>query len=378
MIRCRVAEWLPAFARWVNAPEPPRLSVDNALKIAGEEAVHFHTSLSGVARAKAKLGFNPRPLLWKDSRTSTAAALEPGGNNVERIDIMSQPVNDDAIDFFEIDQDITLRRMVLRNSNPKGTVLFLHGFPETLYAWKDIAKALADEYEVHAFDWPGYGLSSRPTVDRFSYAPKDYARILDRYFGKAGIDTSKLTIYATDIGALPTLLLAVERPDIARTIIVGDFAPFNRPQFMYASLQSLKEGPAMDQVRANLNSNRDEILQNTFTRGLPEEEHFEVAREFKDDMFRGWTQGAMTSADAFSDYYSHFTRDQDHFESQLARLKTPVKVVWGEKDLYINKEMGVEFAERVGAKLTLLPGMGHFPHLQNPMLAIDEVRDAFR
>lgn len=99
---------------------------------------------------------------------------------------MSQPVNGDAIDFFEIDQDITLRRMVLRNSNPKGTVLFLHGFPETLYAWKGIAKALADEYEVHAFDWPGYGLSSRPTVHRFSYAPKHYARILDRYFARQG------------------------------------------------------------------------------------------------------------------------------------------------------------------------------------------------
>src|SRR5215469_11998886 len=296
----------------------------------------------------------------------------------ERICIMSQPVNDDAIDFFEIDEDITLRRMVLRNSTSKGTVLFLHGFPETLYAWKDIAKALADDYEVHAFDWPGYGLSSRPTVDRFSYAPKDYARILDRYIGKAGIDTSKLTIYATDIGALPTLLLAVEKPDIARTVIVGDFAPFNRPQFMYASLQSLKAGPAMHQVRASLNSNRDEILENTFMRGLPKEEHFEVAREFKDDMSRGWSQGAMTTADAFSHYYSHFTRDQDHFESQLAQLKTPVKVVWGEKDLYINKEMGVELAERLHAELTLLPGVGHFPHLQNPRLAIDEVRAAFR
>jgi 2-alkyl-3-oxoalkanoate reductase len=68
-----VAEWRPAFARWVKAPEPPRLSVDNALKIAGGEAVHSHTSLSGVARAKAKLAFNPRPLLWKDSRMSTAA-----------------------------------------------------------------------------------------------------------------------------------------------------------------------------------------------------------------------------------------------------------------------------------------------------------------
>jgi len=43
-----------------------------------------------------------------------------------------------------------------------------------------------------------------------------------------------------------------------------------------------------------------------------------------------------------------------------------------------HKEMAVEFAERVRAKLTLLPGIGHFPHLQNPRLAIDEVGDAFR
>ena len=102
--------------------------------------------------------------------------------------------------------------MVVHNPRPKGTVLFLHGFPETLYAWKDISLALADDYEVHAFDWPGYGLSSRPTVDRFSYAPKDYAHVLNEYIGKAGIDTSKLTIYATDIGALPALLLALEKP----------------------------------------------------------------------------------------------------------------------------------------------------------------------
>ncbi|MBR0839942.1 alpha/beta hydrolase [Bradyrhizobium liaoningense] len=291
---------------------------------------------------------------------------------------MSQWVNDDAIDFFEINEDITLRRMVLRNPKPKGTVLFLHGFPETLYAWKDISIALADDYEVHAFDWPGYGLSSRPTADRFSYAPTDYAHVLHQYITKAGVDTSRLTIYATDIGALPALLLALEEPDIARTIIVGDFAPFNRPQFMYESLQSLKAGPSMVLVRANLNKNRDEILANTFARGLPKEAQFEVSQEFKDDMSRGWNQAAMTTADAFAYYYSHFTRDQDKFESQLPRLKTLVKVIWGEKDLYIKKEMGTELAERIHAEFALLPGIGHFPHLQNPRLAIDEVRASFR
>ena len=282
------------------------------------------------------------------------------------------------IGFLEIDKDITLRRMVVHNPRSMGTVLLLHGFPETLYTWKDISLVLADDYEVHAIDWPGFGLSSRPAVDRFSYAPKDYAHVLNEYIEKAGIDTSSLTIYATDIGALPALLLALEKPDIAKAIIVGDFAPFNRPHYMYESLQNLKSPLTSEQARVVFNKNRSEILENTFTRGLPQEAHFEISREFKHDMVQGWNQGAMTSADAFYHYYSHFTLDQEYFELNLDQLKTPVRVVWGEKDLYIRKEMGVEFAERVKTQLTLLPGMGHYPHLQNPKQVIDEIRASFR
>jgi pimeloyl-ACP methyl ester carboxylesterase len=278
------------------------------------------------------------------------------------------------IGFFEIDKDITLRRMVVRNEKAKGTVLFLHGFPETLYAWKDIALTLGDDYEVHAFDWPGYGLSSRPTADHFSYAPKDYARVLGNYITKSGIDMSTLTIYATDIGALPVLLLALEKPQTARKIIVGDFAPFDRPGYMHESLQALKAGPSMNAARAQFNKRRDDILANAFTRGLSAEARFEISREFNDDMSRGWDQGAMTTADAFSYYYANFTRDQNYFESQLAKLDTPVKVVWGEQDLYIKKEMAVEFADRIDAELTLLPGVGHYPHLQDPKRTIDEIR----
>jgi len=282
------------------------------------------------------------------------------------------------IGFFEIDKDITLRRMVVHNEAAKGTVLFLHGFPETLYAWKDIALALGDDYEVHAFDWPGYGLSSRPTVDRFSYAPKDYARVLGDYIAKSGIETSTLTIYATDIGALPSLLLALEKPGIARRIIVGDFAPFDRPGHMHESLQALKSGPSMEAARAQFNKRRDDILANAFTRGLPESARFEISAEFRNDMTRGWDQGGMTTADAFAHYYANFTRDQEYLEQQLPKLKTPVRVVWGEQDLYIKKDMGIEFAGRIGAELTLLPGIGHYPHLQNPKQASEEIRASFK
>jgi pimeloyl-ACP methyl ester carboxylesterase len=253
-------------------------------------------------------------------------------------------------------------------------VLLLHGFPETIYAWRDIAQQLGQDYEVHAFDWPGFGLSSRPSADKFAYAPRDYARILKAYIDKAGIDRSRLTIYATDIGALPALLAALDEPGIARTIIVGDFAPFNRPDLMSERLQRLKSESSSAAVRAELNAGRDEILANIFTRGLPEAAKFELSTEFKDDIAGGWSHGELTSADAFYHYYSHFTRDQDLLEAKLGQLKTRVKVVWGAGDLYIKQEMGVEFAQRAHAELTLLPGVGHYPHLQSPQQAVAEIR----
>lgn len=282
------------------------------------------------------------------------------------------------IETIAIDAAITLRRMIVRHPEPKGTVLLLHGFPETLFAFKDIAIALGTEHEVHAFDWPGYGLSSRPAVEAFSYAPADYARILKAYIDRSGIDRATLTIYATDISGLPTLLAALDEPGIARSIIVGDFAPFNRPEHMWENLQALKAEPAASQVRAFMNANRDEILANTFWRGLPADAYYEIAQEFRDDAAIGWDQDTMTSVDAFYHYYGHFSAAQDEFEANLAKLTTPVRILWGADDLYTRQGMGAELAERLGAPLTLLPGSGHYVHLQAPERVIEAIRATFR
>jgi nucleoside-diphosphate-sugar epimerase len=63
-----VAVWLPAFARFVGAPAPPRVTVEEALATAGEDAVYYGTKLRGASNEKAKriLGFRPRRLEWLD------------------------------------------------------------------------------------------------------------------------------------------------------------------------------------------------------------------------------------------------------------------------------------------------------------------------
>ncbi|HYI28286.1 MAG TPA: alpha/beta hydrolase [Bradyrhizobium sp.] len=308
--------------------------------------------------------------------TATAIALALGAS------ISPAATQEDAyqpkaeIGYVKLDEGITVRQMVVRNPKSKGSVLFLHGFPETLHTWEATAAFLADDYEVHAFDWPGYGLSSRPPTDKFSYAPRDYARVLKEYIAKAGIDRSTLTIYATDIGALPALLAAIEEPGIARTIIVGDFAPFNRPQYMHERLRDLKAPATSAQIRTQYYQNSDRVIENAFKGGLPSEAQFPISTTFKQDMLKGWNQGALTSGDAFYHYYSHFTRDENYLEANISRLGTPVKVVWGEKDIYINKEMGLELAAKAKADFTLLAGIGHYAHLQDPKRVAAEIRAA--
>lgn len=61
-----VHEWLPAFARSVNAPPPPQISVEDALKTRGADAVYYGTQMRGVSNANARreLNFQPRHLEW--------------------------------------------------------------------------------------------------------------------------------------------------------------------------------------------------------------------------------------------------------------------------------------------------------------------------
>lgn len=61
-----VARWLPAFARSMGAPPPPKITEEQAREAAGEDAVYYGTKLEGASNEKAKrtFAFSPRRLEW--------------------------------------------------------------------------------------------------------------------------------------------------------------------------------------------------------------------------------------------------------------------------------------------------------------------------
>jgi 2-alkyl-3-oxoalkanoate reductase len=58
--------WLPAFAKFIGAPPPPRFTEKEASERFGPDAVYYALKLRGASNFKAKreFGFSPRPLEW--------------------------------------------------------------------------------------------------------------------------------------------------------------------------------------------------------------------------------------------------------------------------------------------------------------------------
>jgi pimeloyl-ACP methyl ester carboxylesterase len=107
-----------------------------------------------------------------------------------------------------------------REAGPKDapTILLLHGFPTSSQMFRNLIPALADQYHLVAPDYPGFGHSSMPARDKFSYTFDNLAKVIDEYTDKVGV--TKYALYVQDYGAPVGYRLAVKHPERITAIVV--------------------------------------------------------------------------------------------------------------------------------------------------------------
>jgi pimeloyl-ACP methyl ester carboxylesterase len=107
-----------------------------------------------------------------------------------------------------------------REAGPKDapTVLLLHGFPTSSQMYRNLIPALADKYHVVAPDYPGFGHSSMPPRDKYTYTFDNLAKTIDEFTTVLGL--SKFALYVQDYGAPVGYRLAVAHPDRISAIVV--------------------------------------------------------------------------------------------------------------------------------------------------------------
>ncbi|WP_417385824.1 alpha/beta fold hydrolase [Gimesia sp.] len=98
------------------------------------------------------------------------------------------------------------------------TLLLLHGFPTSSHMFRNLIPALSDKYHVIAPDYPGYGYSSAPPVEKFDYTFDNLARIMDKFTRQ--LQLNQYSLYLMDYGAPIGFRLAVQHPERIETLII--------------------------------------------------------------------------------------------------------------------------------------------------------------
>ena len=64
---------------------------------------------------------------------------------------------------------------------------------------------------------------------------------------------------------------------------------------------------------------------------------------------------------------------------RLHRIKVPTRLIWGEHDGIVSPAYGKAYADAIpGAMLQVIPGAGHYPHLEQPQAFMTALREFLR
>jgi pimeloyl-ACP methyl ester carboxylesterase len=107
-----------------------------------------------------------------------------------------------------------------REAGPKNapTILLLHGFPTSSQMFRNLIPRLADRYHVIAPDYPGYGQSGMPPMDRFDYSFDHLAAVVDQFTQALGL--TRFALYVQDYGAPIGYRIAAAHPERISAIVV--------------------------------------------------------------------------------------------------------------------------------------------------------------
>jgi len=240
-------------------------------------------------------------------------------------------------------------------------VVLFHGTAAWSELWRHTSDALASAgFHVIAIDLPPFGFSDRPG----SYTRQDQASrvsdVLDALMAERAI------IVGHSFGAGAATELAMRYPDRTRALVLVDAAlglmaapsaaPWvTQPQWIREILVSLTitNPAATELLLKSLIAKKD--------RALPE--YVSILQ---------WPLKQRDSTSDIADWLYYFlgadTDAASADRSAYAKLEIPVAILWGDKDTITPVEQALDLRTLLPPKteLTLLPGLGHIPQIEDP------------
>lgn len=244
------------------------------------------------------------------------------------------------------------------DKDKKPTILLLHGFPTSSHMFRNVIPALADKFHLVAPDYPGFGYSSMPPVDRFEYTFDHLAEIVDKFVHQTGLE--KYSLYVMDYGAPVGYRLAVKHPEKIEALIVQNgnayeegLGEFWEPLRAYWSEPNERNKNALKKF-LTLEATRWQ-----YTHGVKNENAISPDNWIHDQSLLDRPGNNEIQLQLFYDYKSNpplYPQWQDYFR----KYQPPTLVVWGRNDIIFSKEGAIPYQRDLKDVQIHLLNTGHF------------------
>lgn len=227
-------------------------------------------------------------------------------------------------------------------------LVLLHGYPDNLQIWCELAPRLASSFEVIAFDWPGTGYSDAwPGGATPEHLADRLVTLLDRW------EIERAAVVGLDMGGQPALACAARHPDrVGRLVVMNSLVFGDEPTSWEIRLLRrfgwnrliLRRFPGLVFRRA----------ERTFLpRGV------RLPPELRADLWQAFRRPAVREfiVKMCAGYQGTLPRLPALYE----RVQCPTLILWGERDQHFPPRQAERLHAAVaGSQLHIVPGGEHW------------------
>ncbi|MGW3788069.1 alpha/beta fold hydrolase [Micromonospora chokoriensis] len=232
-------------------------------------------------------------------------------------------------------------------------LVLIHGLGASTEWWTSIVPTLATSHRVIRIDLLGHGRSAKPAGG--GYAVPQQGRRVGQALDQLGIEHAMVIGHST--GGYVATALAEHRGDLVTALALINTGPRLDAFISDGPVGKLVFVPVLGQLLWRLRT--DGILRRGLSTAFAP--GFHVPQQLVDDT-RSMTYHALTATSRASDDYL----SQRQLPDRLTSLGKPLLVIFGELDQRWRSSSATAYRGVAGAKVELMPGVGHSPMLEDP------------
>jgi pimeloyl-ACP methyl ester carboxylesterase len=266
--------------------------------------------------------------------------------------------------------DLHGQRVAYRDAGRGEVLLLIHGMAGSSSTWRAVLPTLSENYRVIAPDLPGHGESGKPRGD---YSLGAFAAWLRDLLNELGIE--RVTVIGQSLGGGVAMQFAYQHPEYCdRLVLIGSGGLGPDVNWLLRALSAPGAEILLPIAAPQPVLNAGNKVRSWFARvGIESAQADEMWSAYSSLADRDTRHAFLRTLRAVVDYRGQAV-------SALERLyltsDLPTQLIWGDHDKIIPVAHAYAAHDAIpGSRLAVLPGLGHFPHVEDPTAVTDIIHE---